>query len=85
MEETCHRCANPISRRAKANVWGDRSVVCTPCLKELRAAEQRATAARELAGIAGADWLVFDGKTQHGPYATGEVISLLRAGRVDWL
>jgi hypothetical protein len=38
-----------------------------------------------LSGNHDADWLVYDGNRQWGPYSTVQLIDLLRSGRVDWL
>ncbi len=84
MDEVCQECGATISPRAKANVWNGEKVVCTACLKKLQAVVRRQEAAVMFAGKAHTPWLVNDGKRQHGPYTTAELIDLLRSGRVDW-
>src|SRR5438552_2546512 len=84
MEETCQECGTTISRRARANVWNGERIVCTPCLKKLQAAVQRQQVACQMAGKCGFPWLVYDGRGQHGPYSTEQLIQLLRGGRVEW-
>lgn len=84
MIERCSECKKEISARAKANVWQGNRVVCTPCLKELKAAESRTNFAIAMAGNAHTPWLVHDGKHQHGPFTTEELAWRLCQGKVDF-
>lgn len=84
VEQTCRKCRKIISRRAKANIWNGKQVVCTDCLHKLQREDRRHEVAIGLAGQAGADWLVHDGSKQWGPYPTAQLIELLRSKRVDW-
>src|SRR5689334_13130244 len=84
MDTTCGKCGKTISRRATANVLDGRCVVCTSCLGALKTAELRAANLAALVGHSGREWLIHDGREQRGPYATVQLIELLRAGRVKW-
>jgi ribosomal protein L37AE/L43A len=84
-DETCQECGTKISRRAKVNIWQDEKVVCTSCLHELESAVRRHEFSIQMGGKPHTPWLVDDGKKQHGPYSTAQVIQLLDQDRVDWL
>jgi hypothetical protein len=84
MDEICQRCGVIITRRAKANVWNGDTVVCTKCLRELETDARRMDAAYGIAGKPHSAWMVHDGRSQHGPYTTAELIELLEWGRVGW-
>jgi hypothetical protein len=84
MEVRCDDCGKTISSRAKANVWAESRVVCTPCLLRLRSAASRAAISLAVAGRALSPWMVRDGPRQHGPHGTEDLISLLGTGRVGW-
>lgn len=84
MEETCQKCGKAISRRARANIWNGTQIVCTPCLKDLQAAQQRADAAIRMAGRPGSAWMVHDGHHQRGPFPTPQLIALLGNGKISW-
>jgi hypothetical protein len=89
VDEVCEDCGNPISRRARANIWNSERVLCTSCYNdrknraefEARVPEIRA----KMVGWPDKLWLVNDGSRQLGPFSTDQVIELLRAGRIDWL
>ena len=85
MDTACEKCGKPISKRAAAHVWNGQTVVCTKCRNELQAEAGRHAAAIGFAGQPHTPWMVFDGKTQYGPYTTEQVIEMLRRGQVDWL
>lgn len=68
----------------KAHRWGEHWI-CTACHNDLQAATQRALAIEGIAGKAGAEWLVYDGHKQWGPYSTSQLIELLGTGRVQWM
>ena len=36
-------------------------------------------------GMPDAPWLVYDGRQQHGPYTTQQMVDMLVRGQVDWL
>jgi ribosomal protein L37AE/L43A len=80
----CSQCGKDIAARAKANVWAERRVVCTPCLHRLRSAASRVANLLAMAGRACAPWTVCDDSRQHGPYRTEDLIALLRGGQVGW-
>lgn len=84
VDETCSKCGKSISRRAKANIWNGEQIVCTPCLRDLEAEAAWHKNLLLMIGRAGTPWLVHDGRKQHGPYTTAQMIELLRIGKVAW-
>lgn len=84
MDEVCQNCGKIISRRMKANIWDGERVVCTACLHVLQGAVVRRQVGVRLAGQSGADWLIYDGSRQSGPYPTQRLIEMLRGQQVRW-
>lgn len=83
-DEICQDCGKPISRRAKANVWNGERVICTPCLKKRETAAVLAQNIAGMIGVAGKLWLVHDGRTEHGPYPTDQLIAMLTKKKISW-